>query len=94
MSRTEIKANKHQHTSLTSGVVVSKIFHDAAFLRSSWVSFFDEVRCSESGINTQLFDPPSSKTTKSLYKDDSNSLLSFAGPFNFFFPVPSAEVGK
>ena len=33
-----------------------------------------------------FFYPPSSETTKSLYKDDSNSLLSFAGPFSFFFP--------
>ena len=42
---------------------------------------------------TQVFDPPSSETTKSLYKDNSNSLLSFAGVFSFF-PVPSVEVGK
>ena len=55
------------------------------------MSCFDEVTYFENGINTQFFDPPSSETTKSLYKDDSDSLLSFAGLVSFF-PVPSAEV--
>ena len=55
------------------------------------MSCFDEVIYFENGINTQFFDPLSSETTKSLYKDDSNSLLSFAGLVSFF-PVPSAEV--
>ena len=42
---------------------------------------------------THFFDPPSSETTKSFYKDDSNSLLSFAGLFSFF-PVPSVKNEK
>ena len=57
------------------------------------MSCFDEVIYFESGIYTQFFDSPSSETRKSLYKDDSNSLLSFAGLLSFF-PVPSLEVGK
>ena len=57
------------------------------------MSCFDEVIYFESGIYTQFFDPPLSETRKSLYKDDSSSLLSFAGLFSFF-PVPSLEVGK
>ena len=57
------------------------------------MSCFEEVIYFESGIYTQFFDSPSSETRKSLYKDDSNSLLSFAGLFSFF-PVPSLEVGK
>ena len=55
------------------------------------MSCFDEVTYFERGINIQFFDPPSSETTKSPYKDDSNSSLSFAGLISFF-PVPSAEV--
>ena len=57
------------------------------------MSCFDKVIYFESGIYTQFFDSPSSETRKSLYKDDSNSLLSFAGLLSVF-PVPSLEVGK
>ena len=57
------------------------------------MSCFDEVIYFESGIYTQFFDSPSSETRKSLYKVDSNSLLSFAGLFSVF-SVPSLEVGK
>ena len=51
------------------------------------MSCIDEVRCSESGINTQFLYPPSSGTTKFFFlqkRYDSNSLLSFAGLFSFF----------
>ena len=58
------------------------------------MSCFDEVTYFEGGIYTQFFDPPSSETRKSLYNDDSNLLLSFAGLFSFFqFLLSKSENG-
>ena len=71
-----------------------KIFHDAAFLRSSLESCFDEVTYFERGINTEFFLSSIVRNHEvSLQRYDSNSLLSFAGLFSFF-PVPSLDVGK
>ena len=62
-----------------------KIFHDAAFLRSSLVSCFDEVTYFERGINTESFLSSIVRNHEvSLERYDSNSLLSFAGQFSFF----------
>ena len=54
------------------------------------MSCFDEVIYFENGINTQFFDPPSSETTKSLYKDliqiHSSVLLVWSVFFQFLLP--------
>ena len=56
------------------------------------MSCFDEVIYFENGINTQFFDPPSSETTKSLYKDLIQIHSSVLLVCSVFFPVPSTEV--